>query len=132
MKKDINLKFYNLIKNFYEESGVPVLLNTSFNIKGQPIVNTPKEAVETFKSTKIDVLAIGDYLLTKSKTYKFDLILKFKNMIIKLFTYYYTNNYGALLQSLCLKSIIEENFDSRVEYNSYQQKDLILRKHTGP
>ncbi len=65
VKKDINLKFYNLIKNFYEESGVPVLLNTSFNIKGQPIVNTPKEAVETFKSTKIDVLAIGDYLLTK-------------------------------------------------------------------
>ncbi len=65
VKKDINLKFYNLIKNFYEESGVPVLLNTSFNIKGQPIVNTPKQAVETFKSTKIDVLAIGDYLLTK-------------------------------------------------------------------
>ena len=53
-------------------------------------------------------------------------------MKIKLFTYYYTNNYGALLQSLCLKSIIEENFDCRVEYNSYQQKDLIFKETYRP
>jgi len=42
-----------------------VLLNTSFNVKGQPIVNNPMEAIETFKTTNIDILAIGDYLLTK-------------------------------------------------------------------
>ena len=46
-------------------SGVPVLLNTSFNVKGQPIVNTPKQAIDTFLKTKIDVLVIHDYILTK-------------------------------------------------------------------
>lgn len=66
VKKEINVKFYNLIKEFYKISGVPVLLNTSFNVKGQPIVNTPLEAIETFKSTNIDVLALGEFLLIKN------------------------------------------------------------------
>ena len=66
VKKNINKKFYNLINEFYKITGVPVLLNTSFNVKGQPIVNTPLEAIETFKSTNIDVLAIGDFVLSKN------------------------------------------------------------------
>ncbi len=66
VKKDINKKFYNLINEFYKITGVPVLLNTSFNVKGQPMVNNPLEAIETFKSTNIDVLAIGDYVLSKN------------------------------------------------------------------
>lgn len=66
VKKNINKKFYNLINEFYKITGVPVLLNTSFNVKGQPIVNTPIEAIETFKSTNIDILAIGDYVLSKN------------------------------------------------------------------
>ena len=66
VKKDINKKFYNLINEFYKVTGVPVLLNTSFNVKGQPMVNTPLEAIETFKSTNIDVLAIGDFVLSKN------------------------------------------------------------------
>ena len=66
VKKDINKKFYNLINEFYKITGVPVLLNTSFNVKGQPMVNTPLEAIETFKSTNIDVLAIGDFVLSKN------------------------------------------------------------------
>ncbi len=65
VKKEINEKFYNLIKEFNHLTKIPVLLNTSFNVKGQPIVNTPSEAIETFKATKIDVLAVGDFLLTK-------------------------------------------------------------------
>ncbi len=60
-----NSRFYQLIKSFYEISDIPVLLNTSFNVKGQPIVNTPKQAIETFLNTKIDVLVIHDYILTK-------------------------------------------------------------------
>ena len=44
---------------------IPILLNTSFNVKGQPIVNTPRDAIETFKNTNLDVLAIGDFLLVK-------------------------------------------------------------------
>ena len=65
VKKELNNKFYRLIECFYNITNVPVLLNTSFNVKGQPIVNNPMEAIETFKTTNIDILAIGDYLLTK-------------------------------------------------------------------
>ena len=66
VKKDINERFYNLLKEFHKMTDIPVLLNTSFNVKGQPIVNTPDEAIETFKSTNIDVLAIGDFILSKN------------------------------------------------------------------
>ena len=65
VKKDINKKFYNLINEFYKVTGVPVLLNTSFNVKGQPIVNTPDQAINTFKNTNIDVLVIDNYILAK-------------------------------------------------------------------
>jgi carbamoyltransferase len=60
-----NARFYKLLQACDRKMGVPVLLNTSFNVKGQPIVNTAKEAIDTFLSTKIDVLAIGDYLVAK-------------------------------------------------------------------
>ncbi len=65
VKKNLNKKFYNLISDFKKISGIPVLLNTSFNVKGQPIVNTPQEAINCFKKTKIDVLAIGNYIVEK-------------------------------------------------------------------
>ena len=65
--KKTNLKFYKLIDEFKKISSIPVLLNTSFNIKGQPMVNTPSQAVDTFLRTKIDILAIGDYIITKKK-----------------------------------------------------------------
>ena len=65
VKKENNKKFYRLIKEFHKMTGIPVLLNTSFNIKGQPIVNNPKEAIKNFKKTNIDVLAIGDFILVK-------------------------------------------------------------------
>ena len=65
VKKELNKKFYNLIAEFKKISGIPVLLNTSFNVKGQPIVNTPDEAIKCFKNTKIDILAIGDYVVEK-------------------------------------------------------------------
>ena len=60
-----NKCFYNLLSSFYEITSIPVLLNTSFNVKGQPIVNTPKQAIETFSSTRIDCLVIGDYFSEK-------------------------------------------------------------------
>ena len=63
---ELNPPFYALLEAFYEESGCPVLLNTSFNVKGQPIVNTPKQAIECFLGTKIDCLVIGSYFLEKS------------------------------------------------------------------
>ena len=61
-----NPKFYSLIKEFQKLTGVPVVLNTSFNDSGEPIVETPEDAVITFKSTNLDALIIGDYLLWES------------------------------------------------------------------
>jgi carbamoyltransferase len=54
--------YWNLIDAFRELTGVPVVLNTSFNVKGQPIVNTPAEAAETFLRTSLDALVCGNYL----------------------------------------------------------------------
>ncbi len=60
-----NPRFRALLEAFYERTGCPVLLNTSFNVKGQPIVNTPDQAIDCFKSTNIDCLAIGDFWVEK-------------------------------------------------------------------
>ncbi len=63
--KDNNLRFWKLLNAFYNKTGVPVLLNTSFNVKGQPVVNSPREAVDTLLSTNIDCLVIGDFIVDK-------------------------------------------------------------------
>ncbi len=63
-KKD-NLKFWNLLNHFKIQSGVPILLNTSFNIKGQPIVNNPLDALKCFKKYNIDFLILDTLLITK-------------------------------------------------------------------
>ncbi len=60
-----NPKFWNLINEFRKITGVPVLLNTSFNVKNEPIVCSPRDAIECFLSTNIDYAAIGDYLVEK-------------------------------------------------------------------
>lgn len=60
-----NPVYYKMIKYFYEKTGVPVVLNTSLNVKGEPIVNTPEEAIAFFKKTDVDYLAIGPYLVEK-------------------------------------------------------------------
>ena len=65
VSKTNNFKFWNLINEFKNTTKVPVLLNTSFNIKGQPIVNTSKDALECFAKYNIDYLVINNYLLKK-------------------------------------------------------------------
>ena len=60
-----NPRYWQLIKCFEEKAGIPVVLNTSFNVDSQPIVNTPQEAIDTFLNCGIDVLAIGDFLVHK-------------------------------------------------------------------
>ena len=62
-----NERFYNLLKEFKKVTGCSVLLNTSFNVRGQPIINTPEKAIECYLNSKIDVLVIGDYLVEKGK-----------------------------------------------------------------
>ncbi|MDP3994151.1 MAG: carbamoyltransferase C-terminal domain-containing protein [Candidatus Doudnabacteria bacterium] len=65
VRPDHNPLFHRLLKTFEKESGVPVLLNTSFNVKGEPIVCTPQDALRTFWSTGLDALAIGSYFINK-------------------------------------------------------------------
>ena len=65
VRKEDNYNYYDLINEFYKLTNVPVLLNTSFNINGEPIVETPDDALNSFKSTNIDELGIGLYLVEK-------------------------------------------------------------------
>ena len=65
VNKKINYKFYSLINEFYNLTKVPVLLNTSFNLNGEPIVMTPSDAIRTFFSCGLDTLVLGDYVLEK-------------------------------------------------------------------
>ena len=63
--KETNPKYYSLISNFKEISGCPILVNTSFNVRGEPIVCTPTDAFKCFMGTQLDALVIGNYFLIK-------------------------------------------------------------------
>ena len=62
VKKDINPSYHKIIEEFYKLTGVPVLINTSFNVHEQPIVCSPKDAIAGFQEGKLDILAIGNYI----------------------------------------------------------------------
>ena len=65
VSKEGNLKFWTLLNTFGEISGIPVLLNTSFNLRRQPIICRPAEAIDTFLLSEIDVLVIENYVITR-------------------------------------------------------------------
>ncbi len=65
-------RFYRLIKRFKELTGCPVIINTSFNIRGEPIVNTPENAYNCFLKTEMDVLVLEDQILLKEKQPEID------------------------------------------------------------
>ena len=67
VSRDFNKKIYTLIDMFGMVTGVPVILNTSFNVAGEPIVETPEDAIRCFMGTGIDALCIGETLLIKNK-----------------------------------------------------------------
>jgi len=64
--KDTNPRYHELIRKFGEATGEPVLLNTSFNVRGEPIVTTPEDALNTFRNSGIDALVMGDILVEKT------------------------------------------------------------------
>ena len=66
VSKDLNPRYHNLIKKLGDKTGIPVVLNTSFNIQGEPIVESPQDAIRCFFSTGLDVLIIGDFMVLKS------------------------------------------------------------------
>ena len=65
VSKDTNKIYYELINKFFDKTKCPILVNTSFNVRGEPIVNTPKDAFNCFMGTNLDILAIGNCYLEK-------------------------------------------------------------------
>jgi len=65
--KETNLKYYLLISKFFEITGCPIVVNTSFNVRGEPIVCSPKDSYKCFMGTDMDALAIGNFLLIKDE-----------------------------------------------------------------
>lgn len=61
-----NPRYYRLIRAFYEKTGIPMLLNTSFNVMGKPIMHSVEDAITVFFTTGLDYLIIGDYILLKN------------------------------------------------------------------
>jgi carbamoyltransferase len=60
--------YYDLLKAFQRRTGVPVLVNTSFNTRGEPIVCSPRDAVESFWTSPLDALVIGSFILEKKQS----------------------------------------------------------------
>jgi carbamoyltransferase len=63
--RDTNWRYYELVRRFGEATGVPILMNTSFNLRGEPIVSSPADAWKTFSNSGIDWLMIGSILVGK-------------------------------------------------------------------
>ena len=65
VSKDTNALYYDLITEFYKITGVPVLINTSMNVRGEPIVNTPEQAYDMVIKTDMDYIVLANYLIKK-------------------------------------------------------------------
>ena len=63
--RETNSRYYDVVQQFGEATGVPIVLNTSFNLRGEPIVNTPREAYNTFRNSDIDMLVLGSHIVRK-------------------------------------------------------------------
>ena len=63
--EELNKPIFQLLTEWNKKTGVPILLNTTFNVDGDPIVESPENAIKTFMGTNIDVLIIGNYRVTK-------------------------------------------------------------------
>jgi carbamoyltransferase len=64
--RDTNFLYYRVVEKFYKKTGVPAVLNTSFNLKGEPIVNSPFDAYNTFKQSGIDILVLENFVIEKN------------------------------------------------------------------
>jgi carbamoyltransferase len=67
--RDVNERYYDLISAFEKKTGIPMVLDTSFNVADEPIVETPEDAILCFLSTDIDVLGVGNFMLRKKKKF---------------------------------------------------------------
>jgi carbamoyltransferase len=77
---NVNPRFYELLSAFEKITGVPVLVNTSFNVRGEPIVESPRDAYLCFMRTDIDFLCIGNFLLKKTEQNEFTETVDWRNV----------------------------------------------------
>ena len=76
--EDTNPRYHNLIKKFKEITNCPILVNTSFNVRGEPIVCTVEDAFKCFMGTNLDILVCENFILYK-KEQDFNLVEDYKN-----------------------------------------------------
>ena len=124
VNRNANPLYYQLINEFYKITGVPVIINTSMNVMGEPIVNTPKQAYQMILKTDMDILIMGNYLVKnnvssnwrwKTNTFYYD------------FTFNCFSNKWRYSQILLLE--IQDKCKSqttKVYYNEYS-KELVER-----
>ena len=67
VRRDLNARYYDVVNKFGQATGVPVVLNTSFNLRGEPIVTTPANALDTFMKSGLDILLLNRFLVYKDK-----------------------------------------------------------------
>ena len=67
VNKDVNARYWQLIDAFRQRTGYGVIVNTSFNVRGEPIVCTPEDAYRCFMGTEMDYLVMGDFLFSKEE-----------------------------------------------------------------
>ena len=67
MDGKFNKRHYRLIKSFHEKTGCPVIVNTNFNVRGEPIACTPEDAYRCFMRTEMDSLILEDFVLSKNE-----------------------------------------------------------------
>ena len=65
VNKNVNPRFHKLIFEFYKLTAIPILVNTSFNLNGEPVVSTPTDAIRTFYSCGLNILFIEDWCIIK-------------------------------------------------------------------
>jgi carbamoyltransferase len=67
IERETNPRYYGIIERFGQATGVPVILNTSFNLRGEPIVTSPRDAFNTFTNSDLDILVLGPFVVHKEK-----------------------------------------------------------------
>ena len=77
--KDTNPRYHAVISRFKEKTGCPIVVNTSFNVRGEPIICTATDAFKCFMGTDLDVLVVGNYLLIKEEQNK-NLLKNYKEL----------------------------------------------------
>jgi len=68
VSKQSNPLYYDLINEFYRITNIPIIINTSMNVMGEPIVNTPEQAYNMIKKTDMDYIVMGSYVISKSSS----------------------------------------------------------------